>query len=102
MPLVDGRDISPDEAIHRGLCPECAAAITPRTALTHARSHWNPDRPDLSEEARRRLNLLAEFAKATRIPSQAKSTSPDRPSEPPSSALTRDIIYDLFALPFAF
>jgi hypothetical protein len=62
MPIVDGKLIEPDDAIHRGLCPECGAQITPRTALAHARSHWNPDRSDLSEEARRRFNLLREFS----------------------------------------
>ena len=64
MPVVDGKSISPDEAIHRGLCPECGAPITPRTALP-AHDHWTGR--VLSEEGQRRLDLLRRFAADARV-----------------------------------
>ena len=40
MPIVDGQSVSPDEAIHRGLCPECGASLNVGTARNHAEGHW--------------------------------------------------------------
>jgi hypothetical protein len=37
MPIVDGKSVSPDDAMHRGLCPECGTPLTPRIARGHAK-----------------------------------------------------------------
>ena len=108
MPLVNGKDISPDEAILLGLCPECGAMVTPRTALSHARSHWNPETLDPAGEARRRYNLLAEFAQTDRGISKSLDQHAPVASAPSSTVaqrhpiLSKDNYYDLAALPFAF
>lgn len=67
MPLVNGKNISPDEAILLGRCPECGTAITPREVAAHAASHYfgrDPNDPWFSEEARRRYRLMLDFAAA--------------------------------------
>jgi hypothetical protein len=63
MPIIDGKTVSPDHAIHQGLCPECGARLDHKTALPHAQGHWgmDPDAPRLSEEGRRRFNLVLDF-----------------------------------------
>src|SRR5712692_2184153 len=50
MPIIDGKNVSPDHAIHQGLCPECAAKLDYKTALSHAQGHWgmDPNSPRLS------------------------------------------------------
>ncbi len=65
MPNIDGKDVSPDEAILLGRCPECGQPLIPKTALAHASDHWfgrDPNVPWLSEEARRRYKLIIDFA----------------------------------------
>src|ERR1700719_1652380 len=68
MPIIDQKDVSPDEAILLGHCPECGQALIPKTAVAHTRSqHWfnkDPNDPWLSEEARRRYKLIIDFAAA--------------------------------------
>jgi hypothetical protein len=86
MPIVDGRNILPDEAMHRGLCPECGAPLTPRTALAHANGHWGNRL--LSVEGKRRYDMLRDFAAGTRAdgmveqpPEQLSITNPDAPPD---------------------
>jgi hypothetical protein len=64
MPNVDGKLLSPDEAIGRGLCPECGVRLDPGTAPHHAQGHWgtDPNSSRLSDEGRQRFNLILEFA----------------------------------------
>jgi hypothetical protein len=81
MPIVDGKDISPDEAIHRGLCPECGVPLTPKSALSHALGHW--DRPNLSPEGRRRYDLVLEFIDIAKPRPRPKITMPTRPTPTP-------------------
>jgi hypothetical protein len=108
MPLYNGKDISPDEAILLGLCPECASTVIPKTALKHARGHWNPERLDPSSEARRRYDLLAEFGRTKGGISKSVVQHPPVAASPSATdaqrhpILSRDNYYDLAALPFAF
>jgi hypothetical protein len=68
MPIIDNKEMSPDEAILLGHCPECGQLLIPKTAVAHASSkHWfgrDPNDPWLSEEARRRYKLIIDFAAA--------------------------------------
>jgi hypothetical protein len=67
MPVIDQKDVSPDEAILLGHCPECGQLLIPKTAVAHASTHWfgrDPNDPWLSEEARRRYKLIIDFAAA--------------------------------------
>src|SRR5580704_12613889 len=84
MPIVKGKPMSPDEAMLLGLCPECGAPVTPRTALNHARSHWNPAVIDPASEARRRYDLLAAFVQWGSVHPESRQRS----VEPPPAALS--------------
>jgi hypothetical protein len=63
MPIIEGKNVSPDHAVHQGLCPECGATLTPKSALSHAQGHWgmDPNSPRVSEEGRRRFGLVLDF-----------------------------------------
>src|SRR5690348_11576421 len=63
MPIIDGKSVSPDHAIHQGLCPECGAKLDAKNALGHAQGHWgiDPNSPHLSDEGHRRFNLVLDF-----------------------------------------
>lgn len=90
MPIIDGKNVSPDEAMLLGRCPECGQPLIPKTARAHAADHWfgrDPNDPWLSEEARRRYKLIIDFAAARYNPLAARSetkTDADRMSSTPS------------------
>lgn len=103
MPVIDQKDVSPDEAILLGHCPECGQLLIPKTAVAHASTHWfgrDPNDPWLSEEARRRYKLIIDFAAARYNPAleerdshrQGKPMSPKQPE--PSSHDTRPFWID--------
>ncbi|HVC44762.1 MAG TPA: hypothetical protein VND20_08075 [Candidatus Binataceae bacterium] len=83
MPNVNGKPLSPDEAMLLGLCPECGAAVIPRVARAHAESHWSadPDATRLSAEGRRRFKLLLDFA-YNRFIGPVSGTSPPATAPP--------------------
>lgn len=68
MPMVDGDSISADDAMRRGLCPECGAPLTTADmARAHADDHWGGGRRGfLSAEGQRRRDLVLNFAAAMR------------------------------------
>ena len=73
MPMLDGESISPDEAMRRGLCPECGVPFTTaQMARAHADDHWGQGRGFLSAEGARRRELVLKFA-------AAKSTTAETP-----------------------
>ena len=85
MPNIDGKDVSPDEAMLLGRCPECAQPLIPKTARAHASDHWfgmDPNDPWLSEEARRRYKLIIDFAAARYNPQspqeQKQASEPEK------------------------
>ncbi|SRR5216683_1540620 len=91
MPNVDGKSLSPDEAMLLGLCPECGAPLIPRTARAHAESHWgaDPDAVRLSEEGRRRFKLILDFVSA-RVQRPALGTSQIEGQSVPRTAPTNN------------
>lgn len=63
MPIVDGKIISPDEALARHRCPECGADFKTVSAQGHRQRHWRsqpPNGPD-GDEGRRRMKLYDEY-----------------------------------------
>lgn len=85
MPNIDGKDVSPDEAMLLGRCPECGQPLIPKTARAHASDHWfgrDPNDPWLSEEARRRYKLIIDFAAARYNPQspqeQKQASEPEK------------------------
>lgn len=61
MAFLNGVDVSPDELVKQGRCPECARPLEELRINDHIASHWirTPD-----AEGLRRINLLLEAAKA--------------------------------------
>jgi hypothetical protein len=109
MPNVNGKSLSPDEAMLLGLCPECGAPVTPRVARSHAENHWgvDPDAANLSAEGRRRFKLLLDFADNRFIarPPSASALPKIPPSSNPTNTPGPDtrnwIIVGLWGLMFA-
>lgn len=63
MPLYKGEVISPDDAMAKNLCPECAADLTQINAIAHRKSHWKtyPAAGPDGEEGLRRLKMLDDY-----------------------------------------
>lgn len=54
-------DVSPDEAMQLGRCPECGRQLMRSAARAHAEDHWGGGRAR-SPEAQRRYDMLVNFA----------------------------------------
>lgn len=85
MPIVDGKIISPDDALAQNRCPECGVDFKRVSARGHRQRHWRaqpPNGPD-GEEGRRRIALYdgylaAQDRKAILLTqSQARAAAPD-------------------------
>lgn len=63
MPIVDGKILTPDEAIAANRCPECGADLTKVNPIAELNSHWHvePPKGHRGDEARRREKLLTDF-----------------------------------------
>lgn len=63
MPLSGDDIISAEDAIAKGLCPECGHDFKVENALAHLNSHWTaPIPPDKrGDEPRRRRALLQKY-----------------------------------------
>jgi len=97
MPIVDGKDISPDEAMHRGLCPECGTAVTPRTARAHADDHWGGRTP--SPEGQRRYDMLRDFSAGSRTDGKIeRSPLPKAAAQPNDKPVKTFLDYVALAL----
>ena len=63
MPFIGKKDVSPDDAVKQGLCPECAIPLADLSLTAHAEEHWPAktlaEHP--SDEAIRRRELLINF-----------------------------------------
>lgn len=109
MPNVNGKSLSPDEAMLLGLCPECGVTVTPRVARSHAESHWgaDPDSARLSDEGRRRFKLLLDFAHNKSVgptpgsPAQPKPQPTNKPAKTPDTDTRNWIVVGLWGLMFA-
>lgn len=86
MPLFEGKLITPDDAIARDLCPECAEDLTKVNPIGHFNRHWltQPKRDKRGQEATRRIKLMTDFIATNNV-----KTSTQREREaaaPPSKA----------------
>jgi hypothetical protein len=63
MPLVDGTDTTPDDAIAARRCPECGEDLTKVHARSHFATHWTGpiENSRRTEEARRRIELCRKY-----------------------------------------
>lgn len=62
MPIVDGHNITPDDALKAGRCPECGKLLAEVSAEFHVAEHWPMPIPRDARhlEAERRKALLTE------------------------------------------
>lgn len=92
-------NVSPDEAMQLGRCPECGQQLMRSTARAHAEDHWGGRiRPP---EAQRRYDMLCSFAAGT--DADGKPTPPATPNSPSgkSSKIHLELNpIDLLAFPF--
>jgi outer membrane scaffolding protein for murein synthesis (MipA/OmpV family) len=81
MPMVDGDSISADDAMRRGLCPECGAPpTTADMARAHADDRWGGGRRGfLSAEDQRRRDLVLNFAATMRTTTRKVEKKGERP-----------------------
>jgi len=56
MPMHNGQELTPDEAVAQGLCPECARPLVETNPAEHAMAHW--PRGTSAEGARREKMIL--------------------------------------------
>ena len=93
MPLANGVDITPDDAIAKGLCPECGQDLKKSNPIAHRKSHWKvqpiPDRR--GEEGIRRAALLDKFITDNKVctsnmpkPAASAPAAKTKPAEIPS------------------
>lgn len=63
MPLIEGLEVSPDDALKAGKCPECGIDLTKVNPLAHRREHWEvvPRDDRAGQEAKRRIALFDKF-----------------------------------------
>lgn len=69
MPLFEGKLITPDEAIAKNLCPECAEDLTKVNPIGHFNRHWltQPKRDKRGQEATRRIKLMTDFIATNKV-----------------------------------
>lgn len=63
MPLVNGEELTPDEAMAKNLCPECGADLTKVNPIAERNSHWRrrPNDDADGREGLRRMAMLDKF-----------------------------------------
>ncbi|MGA7885879.1 MAG: hypothetical protein WCA44_09060 [Acidobacteriaceae bacterium] len=63
MPLVDGKLMSAQDALAKGLCPECGADFKTENAIAHLNSHWQGFIPvdKRGDKARQRQAMLQKY-----------------------------------------
>ena len=66
MPHVAGKFLTPDEALKKGLCPECGCDLSTKDPHGHALYHYPQtiDDDPHYEEARRRKALIENYKPA--------------------------------------
>lgn len=83
MPIVQGKIITPDEAMAMNLCPECGVDLTTVNPIAHRNSHWltQPKLDRRGAEALRRRTMLDDFitkhnVRTTNMPKRAATEWP--------------------------
>jgi hypothetical protein len=86
MPLVDGKTITPDDAIAQNRCPECGDDLKASNPIAHRKSHWKAPPPPNADgdEARRRIALFDKYivdnnVRTSNMPKQAAPAAEPKP-----------------------
>jgi len=77
MPLFENEDISADDALAKGLCPECGADLKTENPIAHLNTHWKAPMPydSRGNEPRRRQAMLQKFIADNNVPTTNMPTS---------------------------
>lgn len=69
MPTIDGKTVTPEDALAQDRCPECGKDFKKESAIACANSHWmsTPQPGRAGAEARRRQKLLAKYIEDHKI-----------------------------------
>ena len=69
MPLIDGVEVSPDDAIAKGRCPETGVDLRKVNPIAWRKRLWTtlPPLDKRGDEARRRMALLDKFIADNKI-----------------------------------
>ena len=80
MPLFENEDISADDALAKGLCPECGGDLKTSSPIAHLNSHWKGPMQlnTRGDEPRRRKAMLEKFIADNKIraSNEPKPTAP--------------------------
>jgi hypothetical protein len=86
MPLFEGKNISPDDALAKGLCPECAVDLRKVNPIAHRKTHWRtmPRDDAQGQEGLRRMQMLDDFIIKNKVrtsnqPKPAKGRATPKP-----------------------
>lgn len=86
MPLFGDDDISAEDALAKGLCPECGHDFKAENAIAHLNRHWSAPIPvdKRGDEARKRQALLLKYiadndVRTTNMPPKAAGKAADLP-----------------------
>jgi hypothetical protein len=72
MPIVKGRELTPEQAILQGRSPETGELLEDLDILAHIETLWPRDRPP---EAQRRIDLLMGYKKEREAAAAAAATT---------------------------
>lgn len=69
MPLVDGKLMTPEEAIAAHRCPECGRDLKTTNAIAERNAHWRvrPNNDADGKEGLRRMKMLDDYIKANDV-----------------------------------
>jgi hypothetical protein len=84
MPLVNGKNVTPDEAIAQGRCPECGDDFKATNPIAHRKSHWKTAPPPNADgdEARRRMALFDKYI----VDNNVRTSNMQKPAAPAATA----------------
>jgi hypothetical protein len=83
-PIVDGKELTPDEAIAKNRCPECGVDLTKVNPIAELNSHWQSQQRDSRQnpEALRRQQLLKDYIKQNNVRTSDMPEPTAKPAEP--------------------
>jgi hypothetical protein len=85
MPFVNGKKVTPDEAIAAGHCPETGVDLKTVNPIAQLNNLWQAPPPDgrRGNEARHRRELLQQFIKDHNV--RTSNMPKPQPAKPPTA-----------------
>ena len=82
MPIVDGKMLTPDEAMAAGRCPECGVDLTKVNPIAELKSHWQTEPKDNRQgaEGLRRMLMLKQYINDHSAGTSNKPAGPIKPA----------------------